>query len=209
MSPTEKFSCCEKWLGRIFFMVVVSMFSPAALPADDLSDTPKTVGLPNIPLSLGESSLSEPVEQAGDLAWSSEMAFDWKAWAVVGSAGIVLVCIRLFSRRAVFKIPNDVFELLGEATLGGGQSVRIVRFGPKTLLVSVGSGGPKTLSELDDPLATEWIAAACRGEQTLRSLTSRSTVSDGSSDTSNGHVLQSVKTEEGRGSVGPHQSEVA
>ena len=111
------------------------------------------------------------------------MAFDWKAWAVVGSAGIVLVCVRLFSRRAVFKIPNDVFELLGEATLGGGQSVRIVRFGPKTLLVSVGTGGPKTLSELDDPLATEWIAAACRGEQTLRSLTSRSTVSDGSSDT--------------------------
>ena len=209
MSPTEKFSCCEKWLGRIFFMVVVSMFSPAALPADDLSDTPTTIGLPNIPLSLEEISLSEPVEQAGDLAWSSEMAFDWKAWAVVGSAGIVLVCIRLFSRRAVFKIPNDVFELLGEATLGGGQSVRIVRFGPKTLLVSVGSGGPKTLSELDDPLATEWIAAACRGEQTLRSLTSRSTASDGSSDTSNAHVLQSVKTEEGRGSVGPHQSEVA
>jgi hypothetical protein len=202
----KNFSCCEKWLGRIFFMVAMSISSPAALPADDLSDAPSTVGLPSIPLSLEGSSLGQPSEQAGELAWSSETAFDWKAWAVVAGAGIVLVCIRLFSRRTVFKIPNDVFELLGEATLGGGQSVRVVRFGPKTLLVSVGSGGPKTLSELDDPLATEWIAAACRGEQTLRSLASPSAASDGSSDAD---VLQSDQKEDGSGYVRSHQSEVA
>ena len=187
-------------------MVVMSISSPAALPADDLSDTPSTIGLPSIPLSLEGSSLGQPSEQAGELAWSSETAFDWKAWAVVAGAGIVLVCIRLFSQRTVFKIPNDVFELLGEATLGGGQSVRVVRFGPKTLLVSVGSGGPKTLSELDDPLATEWIAAACRGEQTLRSLASPSAASDGSSDAD---VLQSDQKEDGSGYVRSHQSEVA
>ncbi len=206
MSPMKKFSGCEKWLGRIFFMVAMSISSPAALPADDLSDTPSTIGLPSIPLSLEGSSLGQPSEQAGELAWSSETAFDWKAWAVVAGAGIVLVCIRLFSRRTVFKIPNDVFELLGEATLGGGQSVRVVRFGPKTLLVSVGSGGPKTLSELDDPLATEWIAAACRGEQTLRSLATPSAASDGSSDAD---VLQSDQKEDGSGYVRSHQSEVA
>ena len=206
MSPMKNFSCCEKWLGQIFFMVAMSISSPAALPADDLSDTPSTIGLPSIPLSLEGSSLGQPSEQAGELAWSSETAFDWKAWAVVAGAGIVLVCIRLFSRRTVFKIPNDVFELLGEATLGGGQSVRVVRFGPKTLLVSVGSGGPKTLSELDDPLATEWIAAACRGEQTLRSLASPSAASDGSSDAD---VLQSDQKEDGSGYVHSHQSEVA
>lgn len=205
MSPMKNFSCCEKWLGQIFFMVAMSISSPAALPADDLSDTPSTIGLPSIPLSLEGSSLGQPSEQAGELAWSSETAFDWKAWAVVAGAGIVLVCIRLFSRRTVFKIPNDVFELLGEATLGGGQSVRVVRFGPKTLLVSVGSGGPKTLSELDDPLATEWIAAACRGEQTLRSLASPSAASDGSSDAD---VLQSDQKEDGSGYVRSHQSEV-
>ena len=35
----KKVSYCEKWLGRIFFMVVVSISSsPAALPADDLSE---------------------------------------------------------------------------------------------------------------------------------------------------------------------------
>jgi hypothetical protein len=153
----------------------MSVSAPAAMCADDAPNAPRTIGsLPSIPLSLEGTSASQPSERSSDLAWNSEVAFDWKAWAVVGFAGIVLVGIRLISRRAVFKMPSDVFELLGEATLGGGQPVRVVRFGPKTLLVSVGSGGPKTLSELDDPLATEWIAAACRGEQTLRSLASHS-----------------------------------
>ena len=49
------------------------------------------------------------------------MAFDWKAWAVVGVAGIVLIGVRLFGRRPVFKIPSDVFELLGERRLETGK----------------------------------------------------------------------------------------
>ena len=205
----KTFSYCDKWLGHIF-IVVLSINTPAAMCADDVPGAPGTIGsLPSIPLSLEESSASQPAEQSSDLAWNSEMAFDWKAWAVVGVAGIVLVSIRLFGRRIVVKMPSDVFELLGEATLGGGQPVRIVRFGPKTLLVSVGSGGPKTLSELDDPLATEWIAAACRGEQTLRFLASHSKNGDGSSGAGVAHVLQSVQEEDGSGSVPSHQSEVA
>ncbi len=206
MSHMKFFSFYEKWLGHIF-IVVMSVSAPAAMCADDAANAPRTMGsLPSIPLSLEESSASQPSERSSDLSWNSEMAFDWKAWAVVGFAGIVLVSIRLISRRTAFKMPSDVFELLGEATLGGGQPVRIVRFGPKTLLVSVGSGGPKTLSELDDPLATEWIAAACRGEQTLRSLASPSAASDGSSDAD---VLQSDQKEDGSGYVRSHQSEVA
>jgi hypothetical protein len=143
---------------------------------------------------LEETSETQPSGTSNALSFGSEMAFDWKAWAVVGVAGAVLVGIRLFSRQAVFKIPSDVFELLGESTLGGGQIVRIVRFGPKTLLVSVGSGGPKTLSELDDPLATEWIAAACRGEQTLRPSVSRLSVGNDSQDVSGSQVSEPGST---------------
>ena len=209
MSPMKTFAYYEKWLGHIF-IVVMSFSAPVAMCADDVPNSPRTIGsLPSIPLSLDGSLASQPSEQSSDLAWNSEMAFDWKAWAVVGIAGMVLVGIRFFSHRTVFKIPSDVFELLGEATLGGGQPVRIVRFGPKTLLVSVGSGGPKTLSELDDPLATEWIAAACRGEQTLRSLVGHSMAGDDSSDADVTHVLQSVQEENGSGSIRSHQSEVA
>lgn len=149
---------------------------------------------PDVSLSLEQTSETQPSGKLNTLSFGNEMAFDWKAWAIVGVAGAVLLSIRLFSRRTVFKIPSDVFELLGESTLGSGQAVRIVRFGPKTLLVSVGSGGPKTLSELDDPLATEWIAAACRGEQTLRPSASRLSVGNDSHDVSGPPVLEPVST---------------
>ena len=183
---------------------------PAVLVADDVPDTPIATGsLPSIPLSLEGGTVSRPSEQTSELVWGSEMAFDWKVWAIVGVAGVVLVAVRLFGRRPVFKIPSDVFELLGEATLGNGQSVRIVRFGPKTLLVSMGSGGPKTLSELDDPLATEWIAAACRGEQTLRSLAGHAASDDGASGADGANIRQLVQEEDGSASVCSQQSEVA
>jgi hypothetical protein len=49
--------------------------------------------------------------------------------------------------------------------LAGQHAVRIVRFGPKTLLVGVSSAGCTTLAEIADPQATARIAAACRGGQ--------------------------------------------
>ena len=210
MSPMEKNYCCEDRLLHVFLSMAIFMSSPAVLVADDVLGTPITTGsLPSIPLSLEGEAVSRPSEQASDLVWGGEMAFDWKAWAVVGVAGIVLIGVRLFGRRPVFKIPSDVFELLGEATLGNGQTVRIIRFGPKTLLVSTGNGGPKTLSELDDPLATEWIAAACRGEQTLRSLASHAASDDGASGADGANVRQLVQEEDGSASVCSQQSEVA
>lgn len=148
-------ACGVVWLAT----VVAGAEGPAA-------DGPAVLDVPQIPLSFAEPAEAtapeaRPLPAAG-------FAFDWQAWAVVGVAVVALLGLRLFSRRAVTVVPADVFELLGETTLGNGQPVRIVRFGPKTLLIGSGSSGPITLSELDDPLATEWIAAACRGEQTLR-----------------------------------------
>ena len=206
----EKKYCCEDWLLHVLLSMAIFISSPAVLVADEVLDTPVTTGsLPNIPLSLEGEAVSRSSEQTSDLVWGSKLAFDWKAWAVVGVAGLVLIGVRLFGRRPAFKIPSDVFELLGEATLGNGQTVRIVRFGPKTLLVSTGNGGPKTLSELDDPLATEWIAAACRGEQTLRSLVSRPTSDDGGSVADGANIRQLVQEEDGIASVCSQQSEVA
>ena len=46
---------------------------------------------------------------------------------------------------------------------GANNAVRVVRFGPKTLLVGVSAAGCQTLAELTDPQATACIAAACRG----------------------------------------------
>jgi hypothetical protein len=158
---------CRNLLGSsvIWCVVLVSSWSAVTGFAEP---APAVPGLAEIPLILAEPAAEEPPASEENARPDSGLPFDWQAWAVVLVAVAVLVGIRLVGRRKEASVPADVFELLGEATLGNGQPVRIVRFGPKTLLIASGSSGPMTLSELDDPLATEWIAAACRGEQTLR-----------------------------------------
>lgn len=126
----------------------------------------------SIPLVLEQAAeaTAAPDGEIDEAVSLRGLPFDWQAWAVVLLAIAGIFGLRFFGRQRSQPLPKDVFELLGEATLGGGQPVRIVRFGPKTLLVTSGSGGPRTLAELDDPLATEWIAAACRGDRTLRAV---------------------------------------
>ena len=88
---------------------------------------------------------------------------DWRVLVALGGAFAALAGYRLFTARRVAALPHDVFEVLGEASLGGQQSVRIVRFGPRTLLLGVSASGCQTLAELADPQATDAIVAACRG----------------------------------------------
>jgi hypothetical protein len=89
---------------------------------------------------------------------------DWRLLAVIAATftGLALATAAV-RRRAPAPPPPDVFEVLSTASLGGQHSVRIVRFGPKTLLVAVSATGCQTLAELADPQATACIAAACRG----------------------------------------------
>ena len=118
------------------------------------------------PLALEPLAL-EPLAAVGDasparVAHSPAALLDWKVIAFVASIGLAALLLRRFAPRAVSTLPPDVFAVLGEASLGGQQMVRVVRFGPKTLLVSVSPSGCHTLAELGDPEATACIAAACR-----------------------------------------------
>lgn len=88
---------------------------------------------------------------------------DWRLLAALGGAFAAVAAYRVFGGRRPAPLPADVFELLGEASLGGQHSVRVVRFGPRTLLVAVSSSGARTLAELVDPQATDRIVAACQG----------------------------------------------
>jgi flagellar biosynthetic protein FliP len=95
-------------------------------------------------------------------------ATDWRLLAALAAVFAVLAGYRLFAGRRRPTLPPDVFEVLGESAFAGPHAVRVVRFGPKTLLVSVSSSGCQTLAELADPQATECIAAACRGAAPAR-----------------------------------------
>lgn len=88
---------------------------------------------------------------------------NWTILAALAAAFVALAAVRVHARRRPATLPADVFELLGEAPLGGPHSARVVRFGPRTLLVGVSSAGCQTLAVIDDPQATDRIVAACRG----------------------------------------------
>lgn len=94
---------------------------------------------------------------------------DWRLLIALGGAFAVIVAYRFVGQRRPAALPPDVFELLGEASLGGQQSVRVVRFGPRTLLVGVSPAGLSTLAEVAEPQATERIVSACRATDGGRS----------------------------------------
>ncbi len=138
--------------------------SPAAEPADHAvapaapAPAPAPATLPP-PVALDAAATA-----AGPTARPAAPALvSTGTLAVLAAACAALVVLRLAGRRRLAPVPPDVFDVLGEASLAGQHGVRIVRFGPKTLLVSVSSGGCRTLAELTDPEATACIVAACRG----------------------------------------------
>jgi flagellar biosynthetic protein FliP len=105
-----------------------------------------------------------PAEAGRQTASASRPATDFRVLAAVAATFAVLAGFRYFApSRRRGTLPPDVFEVLGEAPLAGPHAARVVRFGPKTLLVSVSAAGCQTLAELADPQATDRIAAACRG----------------------------------------------
>lgn len=109
------------------------------------------------PLPLGPPSSASPRPA------TPQPLPDWRLLVALGGAFAVLAGYRAFASRRIATLPADVFEVLGEASLGGQQSVRIVRFGPRTLLLGVSASGCQTLAELAEPQATDAIVAACRG----------------------------------------------
>ena len=146
-------------LGQGYRDVAPRPVSPQAFAtaaAESRSAAPNV--LPALPLDtkVGATAAAAGRTQPGQLS-------DWKLLAVIAAAFVVVATATVVTRRRSIGLPPDVFEVLGEASLGGSHAVRIVRFGPKTLLVGVSSAGCQTLAELSDPQATACIAAACRG----------------------------------------------
>jgi hypothetical protein len=137
---------------------------PARLRATSLDGSSAPHVLPALPLTpRGDAAAAERATGSNGVGIRSGQLSDWKLLAAIGAAFAVVAAATAFNRRRATVLPPDVFEVLGEGSLGGQHAVRIVRFGPKTLLVGVSAAGCQTLAELTDPQATACIAAACRG----------------------------------------------
>jgi flagellar biosynthetic protein FliP len=148
--------------ARAALLLVACLLAVPAAAAGD------AIPIPPVPATpakvLAPVALERTAAAVGTAARPiTQPMIDWKVLGVLAAAFAAVVVLRMASRKREPTLPPDVFDVLGTASLGGNNSVRIVRFGPKTLLVSVSAGGCQTLSELSDPQATACIAAACRG----------------------------------------------
>jgi flagellar biogenesis protein FliO len=168
---------CGVWLAAIAVAVAAAASAAAQAPVAPAPETLVDAGAV-VPASLAEEVSAEPQAgavrlgpvplAAGPAAGSSRSPSsrdlgNWAVLAALAAAFAMLAAVRFHTRRRPVALPPDVFELLGEASLGGQQTVRVVRFGPRTLLVGVSAAGCHTLAEIDDPQATDCIVAACRG----------------------------------------------
>jgi hypothetical protein len=145
-------------MRRAAVAAVVVLLAVARVVADPVSPRPLPLDGDVVPTSLTSDATAVPPSTARPLP-------DWRLLAALATAFAAVGGYRFMAGRTKSPLPTDVFEVLGEATLGAAHSVRVVRFGPRTLLVSVSSAGCQTLAELTDPQATDCIVAACRGSR--------------------------------------------
>lgn len=120
---------------------------------------------PSIPLTIDASQARDIGGRRGDdgeAPTDSPRGMGWPAWAAVAIAAATAVVARRWARRTVAALPTDVLELLGTTPLGPTQTLRVIRFGTQTLLVSTTSSGSNTLAVVDDPEVSAAMAAACR-----------------------------------------------
>ena len=146
--------------------IAVAPLPESILPESQILPESKIAGEGLQPASLEVPVGSMAIDLAAPpltAAGSSGPLANWKLLAAIGAAFAVVAAATVLTKRRTTLLPPDVFEVLGEGSLGGQHAVRIVRFGPKTLLVGVSAAGCQTLAELSDPQATACIAAACRG----------------------------------------------
>jgi len=139
------------WLGLVTLMVAAAVAGPTARgePVPPIAPSPESVLVREAPRPAALAPHGVP------------RSVDWRPLAAIALAVAVIAGFRLVAVRRRAALPPDVFEVLGAAQLATGQSVRVVRFGPKTLLVAVSAAGCQTLAELDDPEAAAAMREAC------------------------------------------------
>lgn len=99
--------------------------------------------------SAASSGVSEVVRMLGALTAVVGLAFAAKWW--LRRSGIAT------------RMQGGAFEIIARHSIGRGQSVLVVRFGPRLLCVEQARDGLRTLSELTDPAQVAATIAEARG----------------------------------------------
>jgi flagellar biogenesis protein FliO len=89
--------------------------------------------------------------------------------------GLFWVTVKLLNRgvkNGGKSLPKNVVEVLGNAPMMGRQSLQVIRFGNKILLVAVSPAGYDTLTEITDPLEVDRLAGMCHANSPHSSTSS-------------------------------------
>ncbi len=126
----------------------------------------------NAPRTLNTNG-AKPIPLAGPNTKTPAAASSWGSFGtMLGSLAIVLalfvVTIKLLRRGmpgAKQRLGSNVVEVLGQTPLAPRQTLQVIRFGNKILLVAMSPDGCDTLTEITDPLEVDRVAGMCQQSQ--------------------------------------------
>lgn len=81
---------------------------------------------------------------------------------VLGAFLLLAWAVRRRMPKGAARLPDEIIEVLGRATIAAKQSLHLVRVGGKLIVVSVTPAGTETLTEITDPGEVARILAACQ-----------------------------------------------
>jgi flagellar biogenesis protein FliO len=137
------------WCAHVAMAVnVVPLSAPLVLVQS--TNEQQSLGAAREPAqSAASSGVSEVVRMLGALTAVVGLAFAAKWW--LRRSGIAT------------RMQGGAFEIIARHSIGRGQSVLVVRFGPRLLCVEQARDGLRTLSELTDPAQVAATIAEARG----------------------------------------------
>ncbi len=137
--------------------------------------------------SATSSGVSEAVRMLGALTVVVGLAFAAKWW--LRRTGIAT------------RMQGGAFEIVARHSVGRGQNILLVRFGPRLLCVEQARDGLRTLSELTDPAQVAATMAEARGGDANRGASSASAASQfrgAALDTDSGSAARTVDLRRGK-----------
>jgi hypothetical protein len=125
-----------------------------------------------LPASVEVTGSKTPIRrlaEAGEVAGTRSQATVWVVLiGIVAAAGGLSLWARRGPGATHWKIPSNVFQVLGRSAVNGNQSVTLLRLGERVLLVSSSGAGMQTLAVVTDPAEVAAITSECLSKRTAQ-----------------------------------------
>ncbi len=142
-------------------VVLVAMMFAGTLSGDDSKVKPEQ---DKVAQQNGEFKLPKRDEHPGkNPGFSLKQSLGDTGLKLAIVIGIFMVFVILLSKRKDQQaIPKEAIELLGRIPFSNKQSIQLIKFGKKLVLVEASSAGLKPISEITDPSEVDQMVQMIR-----------------------------------------------